>query len=410
MDHSRRSFLTGLTALTAASLSAPKLVAQQRALGESASGEHFPNLEGAYLDNASHHPMTLAAAGAIQDYLSGLTAGRSADVSAAVRAKFAQLINADEDEVTYAPSTSLGENLVTMALGIPERRGRIITDALHFVGSFYLYEQLGKRGMDVVILPLQEDGSIAMSQYEEAITPDTVLLALSHVSWVNGFEHDLRTLSELAHSVGAKIYVDIIQSAGNTPIDVKAMGIDFACCASYKWLMGDFGLAFLYANKDLVQELQPPWYGYRQTRNFVTPQTRLYPFDPPGEPPYTSEPMGGVGGIFNAAFPPRMIEAGANVSLDLLLETGVETLQAYRQPMIEALQESLTARGFRPYTPADSTSPIVSFIYRDSQRLDERMARAGVSISTYNDRFRISPSFFNDMNDIDRVIEALGRA
>jgi len=411
MDQSRREFLRGLTALTAAGLHTGSFAADQALRHEdSLIRNSISGFAGTYLDCASHHPMTAQAASAIADYIDGLQTGQSADVSADTRSKFAQLINADDDEITYAPSTSLGENLVTMALDLPARGGRIITDALHFMGSFYLYEQLSQQGMDVIILPMQEDGSIEISQYEEAITDDTVLLAVSHVSWVNGFQHDLKALSDLAHTAGAKLYVDIIQSAGNTPIDVKAMGVDFACCASYKWLMGDFGLAFLYVDKRLVDELVRPWYGYLQTRNFVTPQTRLYPFDPPGEPPYTSAPRGGVGGIFNGAFPPRMIEAGANRSLELLLDTGVETLQAYRQPLLLALQDTLRERGFRPYTPASSTSPIVSFVYENAQSLNERLSQANVTIATYNDRFRISPSFFNDMNDIDRVIEALGRA
>ena len=411
MSHSRRDFITGLTALTAAGMQLPSFAADSAiASGAGEGTDDFASYPGVYLDSASHHPLTRAAAGAIRDYVAGLETGHSASVSAEVRGKFAKLINADTDEISYAPSTSMGENLVTMALGIPARGGRIITDALHFIGSFYLYEQLGKQGMDIIVLPMQEDGSVSTLQYADALTDDTVLLAVSHVSWVNGFQHDLGALSELAHSVGARLYADIIQSAGNTPIDVKAMGIDFACCATYKWLMGDFGLAFLYADKQLVNELETPWYGYLQTRNFVTPDTHLYPFDPPGEPPYTSSRTGGVGGLFNGAFPPRMIEAGANASLDLLLTTGVEAIQAHRQPMIDALQRTLTARGFRPYTPEGTTSPIVSFIHENAQRLDEQLAATGVKISTYNDRFRISPSFFNTMNDIDKVIEVLGYA
>ena len=413
MTSTRRNFLRGLTALTAGSLSACKLSGSQ--LSDSASLQRagasaLGGLGGTYLDNASHHPMTRHAARAIQDYVGGLSQGHSASVSDEVRSKFARLINADDDEITYAPSTSLGENLVCSALGLPHRGGRIVTDALHFIGSFYLYEQLSKQGMDLVILPVQEDGSIAFSDYEAAVDDNTALIAVSHVSWVNGFEHDLQKLAELAHSHGARLYADIIQSAGNTPIDVKAMGVDFACSATYKWLMGDFGLAFLYVNKNLVSELQRPWFGYLQTQNFVTPETRLYPFDPAGEPAYRSAPREGVAGIFNGAFPPRMIETGVNVSLGSLLDTGIDTLRDYRQPMIDALQSGLRERGFRPYTPLGSTSPIVSFIYQNAQSLNDRLTAANVTISTYNDRFRISPSFFNDMNDIDRVIEALGRA
>ena len=414
MNSDRRRLLAGLTTVCAAGITGARGQSASTSIvlpaAESIKAELFPQLSGSYLDCASHHPMIAPSSQAIQDYAQGLSMGYAPADSAVVRAKFAQLINAEADEIVYAPSTSLGENLITRAIDLPARGGRIITDALHFIGSFYLYEQLGKQGMDVVVLPIQEDGSISYEQYASAITDDARLLAVSHISWINGFQHDLKALADLAHAHGAYLYADIMQSAGNTPIDAKAMGIDFACCGTYKWLMGDFGLAFLYANKNRVPELVSPWYGYLQTNNFVTPATHLYPFDAPGSPAYTSAPREGVAGIFNGSFPPRMIEAGASVSLGWLLETGVETLQRARQPMLEALQTQLRERGFRPYTPADSTSPIVSFIYRDASRLNEQLAGAQVTISTYTDRFRISPSFFNDMNDIDRVIEALGRA
>jgi len=370
----------------------------------------MPGLAPGYLNSASHHPVTSAASAAIAGYASKLVTGQAAANSQAVRGKFARLINANADEIVYAPSTSMGENLVTMALDLPNKGGRIVTDALHFIGSFYLYEQLAKQGMDVVILPVLADGSVSIAQYAEAITADTRLVAVSHVSWVNGFQHDLKALSDLAHAQGAYLFADIIQSAGNTPIDVKAMGVDFACSGTYKWLMGDFGLAFLYADSRLVEELTPPWHGYLQTRNFVTPQTHLYPFDEPGSPAYTSVTAGGVGGIFNGSFPPRMIEAGVDVSLDWLLATGVETLAAHRQPMIQALQTRFRELGHRPYTPEGSTSSLVSFIMKDAPAMDERLQRAGITIATYGDRFRISPSFFNDMNDIDRVIDVIGRA
>ena len=94
----------------------------------------------------------------------------------------------------------------------------------------------------------------------------------------------------------------------------------------------------------------------------------------------------------------------------MILETGVEVLQSQRQPLIDALQTTLRERGFRPYTPSGSKSPIVSFIKKNSESFNERLAQANISISTYSDRFRISPSFYNDMNDIDRVIEVLGKA
>ena len=80
----------------------------------------------------------------------------------------------------------------------------------------------------------------------------------------NGFQHDLKAVCDLAHAHGAYVYADIIQAAGAVPIDVRASGVDFAAAATYKWLMGDFGLGFLYVREDLLDAvIQRPHWSYR---------------------------------------------------------------------------------------------------------------------------------------------------
>ncbi|GIT64127.1 MAG: hypothetical protein Ct9H300mP22_5270 [Gammaproteobacteria bacterium] len=130
MDSTRRRFVTGLATMTSASIlsCSNSLNFSIDSLGF--KSKNYPALSGAYLDNAARHPMTIAAGTAVGDYVSGLNSGDEVDVSSSVRAQFATLINANDSEITYAPSTTLGENLITSALGMPASGGHIITDAL----------------------------------------------------------------------------------------------------------------------------------------------------------------------------------------------------------------------------------------------------------------------------------------
>lgn len=329
---SRRDWLktvgAGASALVAAGLPSVCAAAAPDAAPVFPTRAMFSTLQGCYLNSAAHHPMSNAAVAAITGYASKHATGASASVSSAeVQAKFAALINADADEVCYVPSTSVGEYLVNASLDIPHAGGRIVTDALHFVGSYYMYEQFGQQGMDVVTLRLDADGLITPAQYAAAIVPGTRLVALSLVSFVNGFEQDVKAIAEIAHARGALVYVDLIQAAGTIPVDVKALGVDFASCGTYKWLMGDFGLAFLYVRKALLPRLKRPWLGYLQTRNFVTPITRLYPGDPAGDPPYQSVQRNDVQGVFNGSFPARPVEAAVGASLDWIARLGVAGIQ-----------------------------------------------------------------------------------
>src|SRR5215470_4800597 len=218
----------------------------------------FPLAEGrTYLNNAGYHPMSVQAARAVQDYLDRRTAGTKEpdwDVSARVKADFAALVNARPGEIGYVTSTMAGENLVVAGLGLGRGGGNVVTDALHFEGSLYLYGSLKARGVDVRVVRPRE-WRIDLRDLDRVIDRDTKLVAVSLVSFLNGFQHDLKAVSDLAHAKGALVYADIIQAAGAVPIDVAAAGVDFAACASYKWLMGDFGLGFLYVREDVLERL-----------------------------------------------------------------------------------------------------------------------------------------------------------
>jgi selenocysteine lyase/cysteine desulfurase len=79
-----------------------------------------------------------------------------------------------------------------------------------------------------------------------------------------------KKVCEIAHANGAFVYADIVQAAGVVPVGVRDSNVDFAACASYKWLMGDFGLGLLCAREDLLDRVKRTQYGYYQLTNLHT--------------------------------------------------------------------------------------------------------------------------------------------
>ncbi len=321
-----------------------------------------------------------------------------------MRGKFAALINAKPEEICLVQSTTAGEQLVVQALNIPAVGGRIVTDTLHFPESSYLYEELAKLGMDVVWVKPRDGHSVDPADIENAMTKQTRLLVLSLVSNVNGFQHDLKKVSEIAHAHGALVYADIIQAAGAVPIDVRASNVDFAACASYKWLMGDFGLGFLYAREDLLERIKRTQFGYQQLINL---DTHVYPFDPPGKAAVSYGVRHDAMGHFATGTTAGAGVAQLDYSLDYIRELGVENIQRHRQPLLDKARIELERKDYRCMTPEGSTSPILTFIYPNAAKLAPRLDAARVKISLIDNRIRISASVFNDMQDIDRLIEAL---
>lgn len=371
----------------------------------------FATMPVTYLDSGATHPMPLGARTALEDYLrykARATGAPDLDLSAmeenAIR-QFGLMVGADPDELCFVQSTTMGENLVLQALDMPETGGRIVTDALHFFGSFYTYGELAKAGMDVVTLPMTAEGRIDMAAMEAAVNDRTRLVSISHVSTINGFEHDLKRVCDLAHAHGAYVYVDIIHGAGSTPLDLKAAGVDFAACASYKWLMGDFGLGFLYVRKAVQDKIRRPWWGYHQIRSF---QSHAYPYDAPGPMPADYAAREDATGRFAMGTTSWTGAVQLDHSLTWINRLGVDAIQQARQPLADAVQSELRRRGYEPLTPLDSRTALVAFALKDARpKLSERLTAAKVRITVSQHRFRVSLAVFNDMNDIDRLLEAL---
>jgi selenocysteine lyase/cysteine desulfurase len=363
-----------------------------------------------YLNGAYTHPMPVAAAEAYQRFVDrrstiGVPGGRRQPPPPAdPKAAFAALINAKPSEISYVPNTSTGENLVVECLGIRKLEGNVVTDALHFEGALVHLFELQKQGLDLrVVMP--REGRIEMADLERAVDDRTRLIEVSLVSMYNGFQHDLKAVCDLAHAHGSYVYADIIQAAGAVPIDVRASGVDFAACATYKWLMGDFGLGFFYVREDLLgRVVQRPHWSYESAPDT---DVHLSPLDPLWPGPVTWTPGTGASEYFQLGTMASGVAAALGVSVPYIQALGVESIQRYRQPLVDRLQRELPRLGFVPQTPLDSTSPIVTFAHKDAEKITRKLAAARVNVRVAPYWMRIAPSVYNDQHDIDRLLEAL---
>lgn len=408
---SRRGALAALAASPAVALSsramATEAVAPPPPQPGAALGPADFRITGTYLNAAYTHPMPLVTADAVRAFTAGRAdPGAKPDSPRNAVELFARMINASPAEIARIPSTSYGESFVIGALGLQgDANAGIVTDILHFDGALYAYGELEKQGSRVTVLPMTPDGRIDMNALEHAVDDRTRLVAISAVSMVNGFEHDLKTVCEIAHRKNALVFVDAIQAAGASPIDVRATGVDFLACSSFKWLMGDFGYGFLYVRRDVMPKLRRAQFGYHQTASLAY---HFLPGDAPGAKLFDATPDNATAaGLFEVGSLSIAAEVAASVSLRRILETGVASIEARRQPWMMKLRDRL-GRRYPCLTPAGSRSAIIAFSLIGADRaLQARIKAAGVNIQLYENRFRISPSVYNTSADIDRVIDVL---
>ena len=412
---SRRNVLAGLGTLAAAGLSRPLAAASLQGKSSPVSATLLPAKQDfaipeslTYINSAYTHPMPIASARALRewaDYRSQPQVVSQPKKLINIKAEFAALINAKESEISYVTSTSAGENMVVNGLDIDYKADNIVTDALHFEGALLHLEALQQQyGLDLRIA-MPREWRIDLADLERLIDKKTKLVEISLVAMHNGFQHDLKAVCDLAHAHGAYVYADIAQAAGNTPIDVRASGVDFCACSSFKWLMADFGMGFLFVKEDLLDRvLRRTQFGYYEASSM---DSHFLPGDPPATAPYTYALDNNATGHFEVGTPAIGVAHVLAESLPYIRRLGVDNILAHRQPMLKRLHEEMPRLGFVPITPPDSTSALGSFAVKDYESVRQRLQKAKVNARVSQRYIRVSPSVFNDMKDIDKLLEAL---
>jgi len=376
-----------------------------------ASREEFPiDSSSTYLDCAHWHPISSASASAVRSYVdyiltrSPATCPMLSTMEVDVRKQFAALINATPLEIGYVQSTMMGENLVLQSIGASRPAGNIVTDELHYQGSIYLYRSLQRKGHDVRIVK-ERNGRIEMKYLERAVDHKTRLVALSLVSFANGFMHNLEQVCTLAHAHGAYVYADIVQAVGAIPLDVRASGVDFCACSSYKWLMGDKGIGFLYVRQDLLGSVvQRTVYGKMQMTEF---ESHIFPGDLPIGTPATWKGVPGTPGFFEVGAYSLSGIACLTEALAYISRLGVDRIQAHTRSLTARLQIELPRMGLATLTPPESGGNIVAFAVPDPEILQKALRKHSIEVTFDQHRMRISPSVFNDQSDIDRLLEVV---
>jgi kynureninase len=187
--------------------------------------------------------------------------------------KVAPIIGAPARAVSMHENVTTAQAVVLSCLQPEPRRRKIVCLEMDFPSLLYLYRAHEARGFEVHLVPAEADLTTALERVLEAIDESTVMVAMSHVLFRNSYIMDVAAVAARAREVGARSVVDTYQSAGIIPVDVTALGVDFAVGGCLKWLCGGPGNAFLYTRPELLPTLSPSltgWIGHRDPFSFDT--------------------------------------------------------------------------------------------------------------------------------------------
>ncbi len=306
------------------------------------------------------------------------------------REAVADLLNASPEEIALTQSTADGIARTANALPWDEGDTVVRTDLEHAAGILPWRRLADTEGISVRVHET-ECGRLDLETLETQLR-DADLLCLSSLAWNYGTRLRVREAVALAHEAGAKVLVDAVQSPGQMDIDVREWGADFVAGAGHKWLLGPWGAGFLYVAEEATEALQPDHVGYRSVE------------DPNGE-----------GYRYHGSA--RRLEVGTLSPAPYAgLREAVRTMESIGLPTVEARIAKLTDRlkhglGDRLVGPAEYESGLVTFEADDPERTVESLADSGIAVRSlpYPEAVRASVHAFNSEEDVDALLDALGR-
>ncbi len=303
-----------------------------------------------------------------------------------------RIIGAPPGTVCMHQNVSIAEAIVISCFPEPGTRNRVVYERENFPSVRYLYE--AQRGLDVVVC---EDGEAVAAAIDER----TLLVPVQHVVYNSAEIQDVEAIVARAHEAGALVVLDAYQSAGTVPLDVTALGVDFAVGGSVKWLCGGPGNGWLYVRPDLIERLEPASTGWQA-------HARPFAFEPELE--YAQ----GIARFLNGT-PNVPALYAATPGYDVIEEIGVERIRANSLRQTQLLIDLAEARGFEIRTPREAERrggavivnvPDFEAVHKE---LSERQIlcdfRPGAGI-------RLGPHFFTTDDElrfvIDQIADVLG--
>ena len=360
-----------------------------------------------YLNNASTGPLPARTVRAIEDFnRKRMTPHELSDAMIFAmlddcRAQVARLINAGETEIALTTNTTFG--LALAARMIDLKAGDIVLASdREFPANVYPWAALRERGVTLELAPVTAEGWPDENRLVSRLAdPRVRVLTVSLVQFSNGFQVDLPRLSRETRATGTCLVVDAIQGVGQVPLDVRATPVDFLACGAQKWLLSPWGAGFLYVREELIAGLKPPitgWMAYEGTDDF----TRLTSY---------GEHLRANARRFEMITLPYQDFAGMNVSLDLLLSIKVEDIQRHIQSLHQPILDWAASQGVPVTSPRGRHgSGIVCIAPRKAAAVQQALRKANVITSLREGSIRISPHFYNTMDEIVRVVDILDAA
>ena len=310
----------------------------------------------------------------------------------------AGMLGAHPEQVAFMRNTSDALSTVANGLGW-HASDNLVTFRHEFPSNLYPWLRLRDAlGVEVRICE-EREGRVDVDELIRLIDGRTRIVAISHVQYASGFRADLERIGRAARAHDALLVVDVIQALGVIPINVEAELVDVAAGACHKWLLTPEGVGLLYLSARARERIQPTLVGWTSVPN---------PDD------YGNYEQGWNEGTlaWETGTGPVALVHGLEASLKLLNEVGISTIQGHLQKLTDHLCEQLRNTNYEVVSSRRKGEKSQIVCIRNtagfsSMDLYSHLRKRNIITAPRGDRLRISPHFYNTLEEMDELVKAL---
>ena len=313
-------------------------------------------------------------------------------------------------EMLFTSGTTFGINMIASGFSNLLKTGdEIIVSALEHHSNIVPWQMLcEKTGAELKVIPMNEEGSLVMSTYDNLLSEKTKLVFCNHISNALGTINPVKEIIEKAHHVGAAVLIDGAQSTPHMKVDFQKLDVDFYVTSAHK-ICGPTGIGLLYGKKEWLEKL-PPYQGGGEMIETVSFEKTTY---------------AGLPHKFEAGTPNICGGIAFGVAVEYMNSIGFDAISNYEQELLEyGTQELLKISGVKIYGTANKTA-VISFNVADIHPYDigSILDKLGIAVRTGHHcaqpimefykipgTVRASFAFYNTKEEIDLFIKSLKKA
>ena len=337
------------------------------------------------------------------------------------RKAVARLLGCDASEIALMQSTS--HALGTLSTVLPLEKGdNVLVCDLEYQASVVCWQAAMNRvGFELRQVPTK-NGVVTPEDFAACMDEHTKVILLAAVQEINGFRADVKAIGELAHAHNCLYIVDGIQEAGALSVNVKDLGMDFYCAGGKKWLGNPFGMGFLYIRRELLDQIQPPYYSYYDIQVPEEFGDYLTYLEDPRRHPFDKYHLVKEASVFETGGYGNFLGAQAlHQAICVLEKEGIEKIQAHNLGLSRYLYEELSAMGLKLQSSGETRhmSSIVVFNFdglpnnsvEKERRLLQYLRSKNIFVtlrcSTGIGGIRVSFHYYTQKQEIDILLNAV---